>query len=85
VLDYLALVGEARRLQDRIERIYADPEIASPAAASAELQGELAAVRARVVQLQPVAEAIVQEQVASVLVDEGSASWVRSGPPSRCT
>jgi hypothetical protein len=81
VRDYLALVGEARRLQDRIERIYADPEITSPAAASAELQSELAAVRARVVQLQPVAEAIVQEQVASVLVDEGFGFLGEVWPP----
>ena len=81
VLDYLGMVGEARRLQEQIERIYADPDIADAAAASAELQGELATVRVRLAALQPLAEAIVQEQVAVVLVDEGFGFLGEVWPP----
>ncbi|MDT8306254.1 MAG: hypothetical protein RRC07_09975 [Anaerolineae bacterium] len=71
VLDYLAHVAEARRLQREIERVYADPAVADPGAAAAPLQQTLAATRARMAELQPVAEAIVQEQVAAVLAAEG--------------
>jgi hypothetical protein len=81
LLDFLAHVGEARRLQDRIERVYADPDVAEPDVASAALQVELAATRGRMAALQPIAEAILQEQVAAVLVEQGFGFLGEMWPP----
>ena len=71
VLTYLDYVRDARRLQGEISLIYADPEVDDPEAASAALRAQLAQARAHMEQRQPLAEAIVQEQVSAVLVDEG--------------
>lgn len=81
VLDYLAHTGEARRLQAEIERIYADPAITDPGGAAAPLQRTLAATRESMGELQPTAEAIVQEQVAAVLADEGFGFLGKIVPP----
>ena len=71
VLTYLEHVRDARRLEGEINSLYADPDVANAAAASASLRSERAHIRAQMKQLQPVAEAIVQEQVSAVLADEG--------------
>ena len=71
VLAYLDLLNQTRRLEARIARTYADPEIADPAAAAGGLQKQVDAHRAVLAERQPVVESIVQEQVAAVLVDEG--------------
>lgn len=81
VLHYLARVGEIRRLQSEIERLYADPEIADPEQAAAELHASLLETRAAAAELQPVAEAIVQEQVAAVLAEEGFGFLGQVFPP----
>lgn len=81
VLDYLARVGEVRRLQSEIERVYADPEIADPERAAAALHAALLAARAAASELQPTAEAIIQEQVASVLAEEGFGFLGQIVPP----
>lgn len=81
VLHYLGQVGEIRRLQSEIERVYADPEVSNPEQAAAELHDALLATRAAASKLQPTAEAIVQEQVAGVLVEEGFGFLGQIFPP----
>jgi len=71
VLDYLDDVAEARRLSDEIDRIYTDPEIADPAAVSAPEQRTFADLRASMARRAPIAEAILQSQVTSVLAGGG--------------
>jgi hypothetical protein len=81
VLHFLDLVREARRLERDIAHIYIDPAVADPEAASAGLQRQVDELRAEMRRLQPIAEAIIEEQVASVLIDEGFAVAGRAWPP----
>lgn len=81
VRDYLALIGEANRLEANIRLIYTDPDVADPAAATAELQAELAATRQALARKGGLAEAIIQEQVADILVEEGFGFLGQAWPP----
>jgi hypothetical protein len=81
LLDYLALVAEAQRLDWEIYRVYADPEVDDPEAEAADLQAHLDEVRAAIDARQLLAEAILQEQVACVLVEEGFGALGQEIPP----
>lgn len=81
VLDYLQRVAQAQALEQAIERIYADPAIADPAQAAAQLQAERDTLRAQLAADQPLIEGIIEEQVAAVLVDEGFGLWGQMLPP----
>jgi hypothetical protein len=81
VLHFLELVENARRLEREIGHIYADPAVADPESASADLQRQVNEMRAEMRRLQPIAEAIIEEQVAAVLIDEGFAIAGRAWPP----
>jgi hypothetical protein len=81
LLDYLALVGEAQRLEGEINRAYADPEIEDADTATADLRARRQALRAETRERQLLAEAILQEQVASVLEDEGFGALGQELPP----
>jgi len=70
-LDYLQLVAEIQRLDQGINRTYADPDVKDPAAATAEARVRLAELRKIENDQQFIAEAILEEQVSSVLMDEG--------------
>jgi hypothetical protein len=81
VREYLARVDEASRLEGDIERIYADPALGDPAAASAETRAALAEVRRDLNELQPAVEAILQEQAAVVLAEGGLTNLGAPFPP----
>lgn len=81
VLDYLALLRRAQELDGQINALYVDPNVTDPAAASADLLEELTAVRQQITAVQPLAEAIVQDQVAAVLADEGFDMLRQAWPP----
>jgi hypothetical protein len=80
-LDYLALVSEIQRLDWEIHRIYADPDVDDAEMATAELRARLDALRAEEEARQPLAEAILEEQVACVLTDEGFGALGHEIPP----
>jgi hypothetical protein len=81
VLEYLALVNRVRHLEWQIGNIFADPNVADPQAESLAWQTELAEQRVAMARLQPLAEAIVQEQVADVLLDQGFGILGQVWPP----
>ncbi|RMG98412.1 MAG: hypothetical protein D6706_07205 [Chloroflexi bacterium] len=81
VLQFLSLVGEVRELDAQMAAVFADPETADPDVATADLQAELAEKRAEMATLQPLAEAILQQQVATVLAEEGLAVGGITWPP----
>lgn len=81
VLDYLGLVHEAQVQEAQLNRVYSDPEITDPALASQELQQQLAATRTKIAEQQPLAEAIVQQQVGAILAEEGFALFGETWPP----
>lgn len=71
VLAYLDDLAQARTLEAHIEYLYADPTIADPTVEAAGLQAQADTLRADLAQRQPLAEAIVQDQVATILREEG--------------
>ena len=71
VLDYLELVRKAQHLEAQLHFVYGDPDIADPALETRDLQEELAQTRASLESKQLLAEAIVQEQAAAILEQEG--------------
>lgn len=81
VLGYLDLIREARRLDREISAIYTDPEIQNPDEASQMLQEEFASSRALIAERQNLAEAIIQEQVAAILAEEGFSLTGSAWPP----
>jgi hypothetical protein len=85
VRDYLERIYSAQALEIEVERLYTDPAVADPAAATADLTTEIAAIRRDLSWRQPLAEAIVQEQVASLLAEEGLAVGGMTWPPVMMT
>jgi len=77
VLDFLELVQETGQLRAEIDSIYVDPAVQNPDQASQDLQKTLALKRALLSQLQPVAEAVVQEQVGTILAEQGFGAAAR--------
>ncbi|MBC7809887.1 MAG: hypothetical protein H7175_02000, partial [Burkholderiales bacterium] len=71
VRDYMALLAQTQALEGQIDRLYSDPATIDPTAASAELRAERDANRAELRSRQPLAESILEGQVAAVLVDQG--------------
>jgi hypothetical protein len=81
LLDYLSLVGESQRLEGEIHRVYVDPEIEDADAATVELRARRDELRGAISARQSTAEAILEEQVASVLEDEGFGVLGQELPP----
>ncbi|MFC1464413.1 MAG: hypothetical protein ACFLMY_06145 [Candidatus Brachytrichaceae bacterium NZ_4S206] len=83
VQDYMRDVAEFKRLVNQIEVIYSDPNVGDAAAASATLRAQRDALRASLNARQAIAEAILQDQVQSILRDEGFAIGGQVMPPLR--
>lgn len=83
VLDYMDLAGRINQLEWEISDIYTDPGASDPEAVSAEPRATLAQLRAEQAKIQSTAEAIIEEQIASVLQDEGLAVLGQVLPPVR--
>jgi len=71
VVEYLALVRKMQALEARIDTLYSDPKTQDPEAATAALRQQRDALRQQVEAKHLLAEAIIEEQVATVLRDEG--------------
>ena len=78
---YIALEGEAEQLQEAVRKTFADPAVADPLAASAAQRDTLSRVQARQTALRPHVEAILEEQVASLIAEEGFALGGQVLPP----
>ncbi|VAW42971.1 hypothetical protein MNBD_CHLOROFLEXI01-3498, partial [hydrothermal vent metagenome] len=81
VLDYLSLIQQSQQLENQIQQIYTDPTVQNPDAATAVLQTELTQVRTSIDILQPLAEAIVQDQVGTILAGEEFGLLGQAWPP----
>jgi hypothetical protein len=80
-LDYLQLVHEIQDAEREIRRAYTDPEVANPDEATTSTRAHLAELRRAQSDRQLLAEAIVAEQVATVLVGEGFGALGQEFPP----
>ena len=81
VTDYLDLVAQIQRSEAQLNDIYANPKISDPQSASTSLRDQLQALYKRRGLLQPVAEAVVQEQVSEVAASLGLTLGGQPVPP----
>jgi hypothetical protein len=81
VIDYTDLVSEIQGIEWQITLVYTNPDISDPDAESTELRARLAELRAEQQIRQPIAEAILEEQIASALVDAGFGTLGQEFPP----
>ncbi|MBN2006311.1 MAG: hypothetical protein JXA21_23360 [Anaerolineae bacterium] len=81
VLAYLDDVSETQQLANEIDRTFTDPEIADPQAASQEQQTALAQLRDNMTRSTHVAEAILGEQVSTILNEGGFGPLQQILPP----
>jgi len=81
VRDYFDLQAKLEQVQGSIAAKYADPAIRDKAAATADLNAQAADLRARLRELQPLAEATLQEQVSVILAEQGLVLGGQPLPP----
>lgn len=81
VLDYLELVQVIKNSQAEIDAIYADPNVLDPESVSFEKRLQMEAMQAERVRLGPLAESVIQQQVASVLDELGLDLGGQTVPP----
>lgn len=70
--DWATRVEEVQRLERRISDLYTDPSVRNPDEATAALRRERARMRQEIALRQPIAEAILEEQVGAVLARDAS-------------
>lgn len=81
VRDWVKQVAEAQRLEGKINEAYTDPSVQDPFQATAEIRAERDRVRREIAARQPVAEAIIEEQVGVVLARDASGILGQPAPP----
>lgn len=78
---YMADLQRAQALEAQINTLFANPEVPDPQTASAAPRAERDALRAGLRERQPLAEAILEGQVAAVLAEQGFALAGQILPP----
>lgn len=81
VRDYMADLTRAQQLEAEITQIYINPDIEDPDTASADLQQQRDNLRDSLSSRQLMAEAILEGQVATILVEEGFGTAGQLFPP----
>jgi len=81
VIGFLSQVNRNLNLSSTLENIYSDPDIANPAAVSEPLRLEQQYLQEKMHQSAPVAEAILQHQITSVLNNQGLTTLGNPLPP----
>jgi hypothetical protein len=71
VKEYAADIQQKQRLSDQILQIYSDPNITNPAEQAAQTKSDLSQVNARLDQISPTAESILQAQLSAIIVRNG--------------
>ena len=78
VLDYVQAVNDWGQLEWKVRQAYNDSTVTDPAAATTELRAQRDALRAQMEQRRPTVEAILQQQLSSVLRSEEHTSELQS-------
>ncbi len=81
VRDYFINRQALDDIEGQIATRFADPALADPLAATADLRAEQTALRARLAELAPLAEAILAEQVSTIAAEEGLTVLGQPIPP----
>ena len=78
---YLSDLAAAQRLEAEVNAIFTNPDVAEPLTESAEIRARRDALRADLRARQPLAEAILEGQVATMLVEQGFGTLGQLLPP----
>ena len=81
VLESLDLIRQINQLETQINDIYSDPNIPDPEAASMDLHRQLTMLQAERTRLEPLAEAILQDQVSEIAARAGLSLGGQALPP----
>ncbi len=81
VLDYLGQVQAARQTENQLNALYADPAINNPEQASTALRETLKAEQSELAALQPLAEAVLQDQLQRIIAEMGLSMAGQAVPP----
>lgn len=81
VRDYMADIAEAQWLEGQVTAVYTDPTIEDPAAASEALRVQRDQLRDDLRRRQPLAESILEGQVAAILAEQGFGVYGQILPP----
>jgi hypothetical protein len=81
VLAALDLIRQINQVEAKLNDIYSDPNINDPRTASVDLRNQLSELRNQRSQLEPMAEAILQEQVNEVVAEAGLTFGGQAFPP----
>jgi hypothetical protein len=81
VLEFMQLANDWWSWEWQVRQVYADASIKDPETQTEELRTKRDAVRAEIELRRPTAEAIIQQQISSVLVDEGFGRGGEVFPP----
>ncbi|HEY42409.1 MAG TPA: hypothetical protein G4O11_00300 [Anaerolineae bacterium] len=72
VLNYFDTVREARQIENRLREVLADPSLEHPGIVAAPIIAERDDIWGILSELEPIVETVLQEQIATVLVDFGT-------------
>ena len=78
---YLSDLAAAQRLEAEVNAIFTNPDVAEPLTESAEIRARRDELRADLRARQPLAEAILEGQVATMLVEQGFGTLGQLLPP----
>jgi hypothetical protein len=81
VRNYMLDLQRAQQLENEVNGVFSDPAVGDPEAASANLRAERDALRADLSQRQLLAEAILEGQVATILIEQGFGIGGQLFPP----
>jgi hypothetical protein len=81
VLAALGLLQKINQAEAQLNDIYADPNISDPDSASLDLRSQISKLREQRALLEPLAEAVLQDQVSEIAVQEGLAFGGQAIPP----
>jgi hypothetical protein len=81
VVESLSMLQDINSLEAQINDIYSDPNITDPAIASQDLRRQLAKLKEQRATLEPLAESILQQQVAEVAGEAGLTIAGQTFPP----
>ena len=82
VREYFEMRSESQAVEGQIAARYADPSVTDPAAATVDLRTKQADLHTRLGDWRPLAEAILQEQLSTVLADQGLVVGGQPIPPA---
>jgi len=81
VLEALDLINQINQVESKLNDIYADPNINDPASTSVDLRRQLRDLQDQRAQLEPLAEAVLQDQVNEIASEVGLTFGGQAFPP----